>query len=86
MFQQGRSNTISPDRERLRLRAYRLGAKALQLKTAKKPWIELHYPAEDADLAAAWLEGWGDMDEELSRRQHVGLQRVTAGASTVLQD
>lgn len=61
------SNVEPAARKRQRERAYRHGSKARGLKEAGKPWLEPHYPAHDADLAAAWLEGWSDKDEELSR-------------------
>lgn len=60
------SNGIPAVRKRQRDRAYRHGAKARTLKEAGKAWLEPHFPAEDADLAQAWLSGWQDTEEELS--------------------
>jgi hypothetical protein len=56
------------DREQERQRVYRRGRTARRRKEAGQRWSEPHYPADESDLAQAWLDGWQDMGDELARK------------------
>ena len=62
----GDTAPAADDRERASERVYRRGKVARRRQDAGKLWVQPHYPADDSDMAQAWLEGWEDMGDELA--------------------